>query len=90
MQNSADDDACPLPDDVVTPGCGDHLLMFDVEQARDLPDRGSVATELVSMNDVWDIIFSQESGQRSLLRLGISMPLKENVEHEAVLIYRAP
>ena len=64
--------------------------MVDVEQARDLPDRGSVAAELVSMNDVWDIIFSQKSGQKSLLRLGIPMPLKENVEHEAVLIYRAP
>ena len=64
--------------------------MVDVEQAREFPDRGSVAAELVSMNDVWDIIFSQKSGQKSLLRLGIPMPLKENVEHEAVLIYRAP
>jgi hypothetical protein len=56
-QNSADDDACPLFDDVVTPGRRDHLLVVDVSQAGDLSDRGSITPELIGMDDLWDIIF---------------------------------
>ena len=36
-----------LFDDVVTPGGRDHLLGVDVDQARDLSNRGSVAAQLV-------------------------------------------
>ena len=49
-----------LFDDVVAPGRRNHLLMVDVDQARDLPDRGPIAAELVGMNDLWGIIFTQE------------------------------
>jgi hypothetical protein len=79
-----------LLNDVVTPGCGDHLLVVDVDQARDLSNRGPVASELSGMNDFWDIIFTQQSGQERLCSLGIAMPLKQNVEHEAVLVNRSP
>jgi len=48
-----------LLNDVVAPGRGDHLLMVDVSQARDLPDRGSVTPELIRMNDLWDVILTQ-------------------------------
>ena len=64
--------------------------MVDVSQARDLPDRGSVTPKLVRMNDVWDIVFNQQPGQKGFRRLGIPMPLKENVEHEAVLVHSSP
>jgi hypothetical protein len=89
-QNSADDDACPLFDDVVTPGCGDHLLVVDVSQAGDLSERDSVAAELIGMDDLWNIIFSQQSGQEGLRRFGVPMPLEENVEYEAVLVHSSP
>jgi len=79
-----------LFNDVVAAGRGDDLLMVDVDQARDLPDRGSVTSELIRMNDLWDIIFSQEAGQEGLCRFGVPMPLKENVEHEAVLVHSSP
>jgi hypothetical protein len=79
-----------LLNDVVPPGCGDHLLVVDVDQARDLSNRGSVAAELIGMDDLWDIVFSQQPGQEGLRRFGVPMPLKENVEHEAVLVNRSP
>ena len=44
---------------IVAAGRGDHLLVVDVDQARDLPDRGPVAAELIGVNDFWDIVFSQ-------------------------------
>jgi hypothetical protein len=79
-----------LQGDVVTPRGGDHLLMVDICQARDLPNCSYVTTELISMNDLWDIVFPQQSGQEGLRCLSVSVPLKENVEHETVLIYSPP
>ena len=79
-----------LLDDVVAPCRGDHLLMVDVDQARDLSDRGPVAAELIGMDDLWDIVFSQQPGQEGLCSLRIPVPLKEDVEHETVLIHGPP
>ena len=42
------------------------------------------------MDDLWDIELPQQPGQEGLGRLGIPMPLKKNVEHEAVLIHSPP
>ncbi len=47
-----------LLDDIIAAGRPDHLLMVDVDQARNLPDRRSVAAELIGMNDLWDVIFT--------------------------------
>jgi len=51
-----------LFDHVVTSCRGDHLLMVDMDQAWDLSNRGAVAAELISMNDLWNIIFTQQAG----------------------------
>ena len=66
------------------------MLVVDLSQAWEVSDRGSITPELVGVNDVWDIIFSQQSGQEGLRRLGIPVPLKENVEHESVLVHCSP
>jgi len=79
-----------LFNDIVAACCGDHLLVIDVSQVRDLSDRGPVTTKLVGMNDLWDVIFNQNSGKKGLRRLGISVPLKENIEHEPVLVHCSP
>ncbi len=79
-----------LLNDVVTPGRGNHLLMIDVRQTRDLPDCGPVTSQLIGMNDLWNVAFSQQPGEEGLRSFGIPMPLKENVEHEAVLVDRSP
>ena len=64
--------------------------MVDVSQAGDLSNRGSVTPELVGMDDLWNIVFSQRPGQKGLRRFGVPMPLKENVEHESVLVHGPP
>jgi len=51
-----------LFDHVVTSCRGDHLLMVDMDQTWDLSNRGAVAAELISMNDLWNIIFTQQAG----------------------------
>ena len=42
------------------------------------------------MNNLWDVVFSQESGQEGLRCLGVAAPLKENVEHSFMLVYCPP
>jgi hypothetical protein len=66
------------------------LLVVDVSQAEDLSDHGSITTELIGMDDLWDIIFSQQPGQEGLHGFGVSLPLKKNVEHETLLVYGPP
>ena len=68
----------------------DHLPVVNVDQAGELSNRGSVTPELIGMDDLWDIVFSQQPGQEGLRSLGVPMPLKEDVEHEAVLVYCSP
>ena len=43
-----------------------------------------------SMDDLWDIVFSQQPGQEGLRHFGIPMPLEENVKHETVLVHGPP
>jgi hypothetical protein len=79
-----------LQGDVVTPGGGDHLLMVDVDQAGNLSDRGSVAAELIGMDDLWDIVFSQQPGQDVFRCFAVPMTLEKNVEHEPVFVHGPP
>jgi hypothetical protein len=62
--------------------------VVDVDQAGNLSNRGSVTPELIGIDDLWDIIFSQQPGQEGLRCFGVPMLLKENVEHEPVLVHR--
>ena len=66
------------------------MLVIDVDQARDLSDRGPVTAELIGMNDLWDIIFTQQPHQEGFRGFGVPMPLKENIKYEPVLVYGPP
>jgi len=79
-----------LFDDVLTSRRGDPVLVIDVDQTRDLSDRGSVGAELIGMNDLWGIVFSQGASQERLRSLGIAVLLKEDVGHEPVLVHSSP
>jgi hypothetical protein len=79
-----------LLNNVVASGRGDHLLVVDVDQAGNLSNRGSVAAELIGMDDLWDIVFSQQPGQEGLRSFGVPMTLEEKVEHEPVLVHSPP
>ena len=86
-QNSADNDACPLFDHVVASGRRNHLLVVDIDEARNLPDRGSIAPELIGKDRVWDIIFTEQPDQEGPCSVGISVLLKQDIQHEAVLVH---
>jgi hypothetical protein len=75
---------------IVAAGRGAHLLVVDVSQARHFSDRGSVTLELIGMDDLWDVVFTQQSGEEGFCRFGILVLLKKKVEHETVLVYRTP
>ena len=64
--------------------------MFDISQPWNLPDCGPVAPQLIRMDAVWNVVFPQQADQEGLCSFGIAVALKENVKHEAVLVYRAP
>ena len=64
--------------------------MVDVDRTGELPDRRPVAPELIGVNDFWDVVFTQQSGQEGLRGLGVAVALQQNFEHEAVLVHRSP
>jgi len=74
----------------ITPGRGDDVLVVDVDQARHLSDCGPVVAQLIGVNDLWDIIFTQQPRKEGFRGFSVSQPLKENVEHETVLIHSSP
>ena len=75
-----------LLNDVVAAREGNHLLVVTLDQVRALPDRGSIAPQLVGTDRVWDIVFAEESGQEDLRSFSISVALEQGVEHETVLV----
>ena len=75
---------------VITARRGDHLLVVDVDQTGELPDRRPIAPELIGVNDLWDVIFTQQSDQERLRGHGVAVALQQNFEHEAVLVHRSP
>ena len=79
-----------LFDQIVAAGCGDHLLVVDVGQAWYLSDCGTVAPQLIGVDDLWNVIFIQKPSQEGLRSLGVAVALKKDVEHEAVLVDRSP
>ena len=49
------------------------------------PNRGPIASQLIGVNDLWDIVFTQDPAQERLRGFGIAVTLEQDVEHEAVL-----
>ena len=51
------------------------------------PNRGPIASQLIGVNDLWDIVFTQDPAQERLRGFGIAVTLEQDVEHEAVLVH---
>jgi len=47
-----------LLDQGVTARCRNHLLVVDIDKAREFPDRGPITPELIGTDCVWDSIVS--------------------------------
>jgi len=75
---------------VVAMYCGDHLLVIDVDEARNLPDCKLVAPQLIGTDHVWNSVFSDYPDQKGLCSIGISVPLKQAVQQEAVFVDHSP
>ena len=69
---------------------GNNLLVVDVDQTGELPDRSSVTSQLIGMNDAWNIVFTQESDQENLCGVGVAVTLEKDALNEAVLVRCTP
>ncbi len=49
-----------LLDQIVATRCRTHLLVVGVDQARQFPDGCAVAAQLIGVNNLWDVVFTQE------------------------------
>ncbi len=61
-----------LFNDVVAARGRNHLLMVNMIKHRKFPDRSSVTSQLIGMNDLWDSVFTQEPRQERFRGLGIT------------------
>ena len=75
---------------IVAANRGDHLLVVNVNQARNFPDRGPVTPQLIGVYNFWDIVFTQQPHQEVPRGHGVAVPLQQDVEHKAVLVHRPP
>ena len=66
------------------------MLMVNMIERWKFPDRGPIASQLIGMNDLWNVVFTQKSDQEGLRDLCITAPLEENIEHKAMFVYSSP
>ena len=55
-------------------------MVVDVDQTGELPDRRPVALELIGVNSLWDVVFTQEPGQENFRGLSVAVALQQNFE----------
>ena len=65
-------------------------MVDDIDEALNFSDLSAVIPQLIGVNDLWNVKFIQEPGEEQFGGLSIAMPLKQYVEHEAVLVHRPP
>ena len=75
---------------IVTAGGGNDLnVLHDVEHGN-LTQRRPIAPQLVGMDHLRHVVFPQEADKKGLGRLGVSVFLKQNVQHVPVFVDRSP
>jgi len=79
-----------LLNNIVAAGRPDHLLMVNAIQAGQVADGGLVAPQLIRVDHLWDVIFTQQPRQKGFRCISVSVPLKQNALHEAVLVHTPP
>lgn len=77
-------------DQIVAARRGDDLLVVDVTHAPELQDGRPVASELIGVNNLWNVVFTKQFGKEGSRRFGITVSLTQDVEHEPVPVDRAP
>ena len=67
-----------------------RAVEITVGQAGERSDGGPVTPKLIGINDLWDIVVAQESGQEGRCGVGVTVPLKQDVEYKPVLVDGPP
>ncbi|GGO29512.1 hypothetical protein GCM10008949_23210 [Deinococcus humi] len=75
---------------VITAGGGNDLDVLHCVEHREFPYRGPVAPELISLNNLWHVMFPQQVREKGYGRFGIAVFLQENIEHASVLVHGPP
>ena len=75
---------------IVTAGGGNDLnVLHDVEHGN-LTQRRPIAPQLVGMDHLRHVVLPQEADKKGLGRLGVSVFLKQNVQHVPVFVDCSP
>ena len=64
-------------------------MLHGVEHGK-FPQGSAGTPELIGVNDLWDIVFTWEPGQERLCGVGVAVALRQDIEHETVLVDRSP
>ena len=75
---------------IVTAGGGNDLNVLHVVEHGNLTQRRPIAPQLVGMDHLRHVVFPQEADKKGLGRLGVSVFLKQNVQHVPVFVDRSP
>lgn len=75
---------------IVAAGGGNDLNVLHAVEHRKLAQRRPVAPQLVSMDHLRHVVFPQEADKKGLGRLGVSLFLKQDVQHVPVFVDRSP
>ncbi|BBN97086.1 hypothetical protein DEGR_38190 (plasmid) [Deinococcus grandis] len=75
---------------IVTAGGGDDLNVLHGVEHGNLTQRRPIAPQLVGMDHLRHVVFPQEADKKGLGRLGVSVFLKQNVQHVPVFVDRSP
>ena len=79
-----------LLDQVVTTGDRDDLnVLHGVEHGK-FPESCPIAPELVGMDDLRHVVFPQQALEERLSSLGVTVFLKEDVQHSSVFVHGPP
>ena len=65
-------------------------MVVDIDQTWELSDRSAVTLQLIGVDDLRNVVFTQEPGQKGLCSLGVAVALQQNFEYEAVLVHCPP
>ncbi len=76
--------------EVIAAGRGDHLDVPHTVEHGKLTKSRPITPELVSVDRLWNVVLTQEADKEGLGCLSIAVPLKDNVQHDAMFINRPP
>ena len=79
-----------LLDKVVAPGSRCDLNVLHRVEHRNLPNCRTITPKLIRVNDLWNIVLAEQTGEKCSGRFSITVFLEKYVEHSARIVHRSP